>query len=56
VDVACPDGYLFLTGGPLTIIGAPTTINYRISETKNVFKIGLNLRWNATALPVMARN
>jgi outer membrane immunogenic protein len=46
----------FLTGGPLTIIGGPTTINYRISETKNVFKVGLNLRWNAAAIPAMARN
>jgi len=39
----------FHTDGPLTI-------NYRISETKNVFKAGLNLRWNATAVPAMARN
>ena len=34
----------------------PLTINYRISETKNVFKAGLNLRWNATAMPAMTRN
>ena len=38
------------------LTGAPLTINYRISETKNVFKAGLNLRWNATAMPAMARN
>ncbi len=34
----------------------PLTINYRISETKNVFKAGLNLRWNAAAMPAMGRN
>ena len=43
----------FHTDGPLTI---NRHYDQRISETKNVFKAGLNLRWNATAMPAMARN